>query len=392
MLQSVIVGAKRSPIGKFLGSLSTIAAPRIGAAVAKNVLETVKCPRDSVDLAIVGQVLQAGVGQNPARQVALGAGCADTITAVTVNQVCGSGLRAVMDADNNIRLGQAKIALAGGIENMSATPHLLHGLRTGATKFGDASLKDQMLLDGLTCAFEGTAMGVVADTTADKYKVSREDQDRCALESHHRAGKARADGIFKNEIVPIEIKSRKKTLVFDADETIRADNTLEGLAGLRPAFGKDGTVTAGNASQLADGAAMVLMTSSEEAQKRGWPIRAKVVSHATFGLAPKELFVAPIGAVKLAVERAGLKLSDIDLFELNEAFAAQSIACLRGLELDGDRVNIYGGGIALGHPIGASGARILVTLITAMEQRDAKRGVAALCLGGGNAVAMVIER
>ncbi|MBN2562660.1 MAG: acetyl-CoA C-acetyltransferase [Phycisphaerae bacterium] len=393
MLQSVIVGAKRSPIGRFLGSLSTLPAPKIGSAVAKGLLDSVGCPAADVDWAMVGQVLQAGIGQNPARQVALGAGCSGSITAVTVNQVCGSGLRSVMDADNNIRLGQAKVVLAGGIENMSDAPYLVRELRFKGTKFGDAKLVDAMQYDGLTDVYEGTAMGVIADYTAEKHNVTREDQDKFALESHQRAGKAQADGAFKEEIVHIEVPAgRKKTVVFEADETIRAENTLEGLAALRPAFGKDGTVTAGNASQISDGAAMVLVTSEEEAARRNWKVRARIVSHATFGLPPKELFLTPVGAVKLAVERAGLKLSDIDLFELNEAFAAQSVACLRGLELDNDRVNVFGGGIALGHPIGASGARVLVTLIHAMERRNVKRGVASLCLGGGNAVAMVIER
>ncbi len=391
--QSVIVAAKRSPIGKFLGSLTPLSAPKIGAAAAKGVLQSVSCPPDAVDWITVGQVLQAGVGQNPARQVALGAGCAETITAVTLNQVCGSGLRAVMDADNNIRLGQATIALAGGIENMSAAPHLIRGLRTGGTKFGNATAEDEMQFDGLTDAYEGSAMGVIADYTAGKYGVTREDQDRFALESHQRAGRAQAEGAFQAEITSIEVPAgRKKTVMFEADETIRADTTIESLTGLRPAFGKEGTVTAGNASQISDGAAMVLMTSADEAAKRGWKVRARVLAHATFGVAPKELFLAPVGAVKLAVERAGLKLSDIDLFELNEAFAVQSVACLRGLELDANRVNVFGGGIALGHPIGASGTRILVTLLNALERRDAKRGVASLCLGGGNAVAMVIER
>lgn len=368
-------------------------APKIGTAVAKGLLENVGCPPGDVDMAFMGQVLQAGVGQNPARQVALGAGCAGTTTAITVNQVCGSGLRSAMDADNNIRLGQAKIVLAGGIENMSDAPYMIRELRFKGTKFGDSKIVDAMQHDGLTNVYDGQAMGVIADYTAEKHNVSRVDQDKFALESHQRAGKAQTEGAFKDEIIPIEVPAgRKKTVMFEADENIRAKNTLEGLAKLRPAFGKDGTVTAGNASQISDGAAMVLMTSEEEAAKRNWKVRAKVVSHVTFGVEPKELFIAPVGAVKLAVEKAGLKLSDIDLFELNEAFAVQSVACIRGLELDDDRVNVWGGGIALGHPIGASGTRILVTLIHAMEQRNVKHGVAALCLGGGNAVAMVIER
>jgi acetyl-CoA C-acetyltransferase len=393
MPHTVIVGAKRSAIGKFLGTLTPLTAPQIGAAVAKDLLAGLGCKPGDVDLCLLGQVLQAGIGQNPARQVALGAGCEGAVTAVTVNQVCGSGLRAAMDADNNIRLGQSKIALAGGIECMSNAPYLLRELRSKGTKFGNATVVDEMQFDGLTDAYEGLAMGAIADYTAQKHSVTRQDQDAFALDSHKRAGKAQAAGLFKTEIAPVEVPAGKgKTITFDADETIRAETTIEVLAGLKPAFGKDGTVTAGNASQLSDGAAAVLMTTEEEAARRGWKARAKVLAHATFGVAPKELFIAPVGAVKLAVQRAGLKLSDIDLFELNEAFAAQAVACVRGLEISPDRVNINGGGIALGHPIGASGTRILVTLIHAMEQRNVKRGVASLCLGGGNAVAMVIER
>jgi len=392
MRGSVIVGAKRSAAGRFLGSLSPLTAPQIGAAVAKQLLAEVGCPAGAVDLAIIGEVLQAGVGQNPARQVALGAGCPGEVTAVTVNQVCGSGLRVVMDADNNLRLGESQVALAGGIESMSNAPYLLRELRSKGTKFGDGTVVDEMQFDGLTCAHEGTAMGVIADYTAAKHGVTREDQDAFATNSHKLAAAAQAEGVFKDEIVPIEIKSRKKTTVFDTDETIRAETSVESLAGLRPAFGAEGTVTAGNASQLADGAAMVLLTTEDEAVKRGWTVRARVLAHATFGVEPKELFIAPVGAVRLAVEKAGLKLDDIDLFELNEAFSSQSVACVRQLEIDEKKVNVCGGGVALGHPIGTSGTRVLVTLIHAMERRGAKRGVASLCLGGGNAVAMVVER
>jgi len=392
MSQNVIVAAKRSPVGKFLGTLTSMPAPEIGAAVARDLLQSVNCPSEAVDLAIVGQVIQAGVGQNPARQVALKAGLSPSITAVTVNQVCGSGLRAVMDADNNLRLGLADVALAGGIENMSNAPHYLHGLRNGAVKFGNATLPDGMLLDGLTCPFEGWAMGCAADYTAEKYKVSREDQDRFAVRSHQRAAAAQSAGHFKSSITAIEVPAGKKTIVFDSDETIRPDASVEVLAKLRPAFGKDGTATAGNASQLADGAAMVLLASEAQATQRGWKPRAIILSHTTFGVPPKELFYAPVGAVRRAVDMAGLKLGDIDLFEINEAFSSQMVACIRGLEIDEDRVNVFGGGVALGHPIGASGTRILVTLINALEQRNARRGVATLCLGGGNAVAMVVER
>ena len=390
--RSVIVAAKRSPMGKFLGTLSTLSAPQIGAPVARAVLKAVDCPPDAVDLCLIGEVLQAGVGQNPARQVALGAGLPDTITAVTVNQVCGSGLRAVMNGDNNVRLGEAAIMLAGGIESMSNAPHYVRGLRTGGVKFGDGTLIDAMVHDGLTCPFEGWAMGCAAEYTAHKYHVTRQDQDACAVESHRRAAAARNAGHYKPFIVPIEIKSRKETIVLSEDESIREDVTMEKLAKLRPAFDKDGTVTAGNASQLTDGAAMVLLASEQEAKKRGWKPRATILAHTTVGVPPKELFMAPVDAVRRVLDKADLKIGDIDLFEINEAFAAQVVACMKGLEISHDRVNVLGGAIAFGHPIGASGTRVLVTLINAMESRDLKRGVATLCLGGGNAVAMVIER
>ena len=392
MQRSVIVAAKRSPMGKFLGTLSPLSAPEIGAQVAKEVLQTIGCAPDIVDWALIGQVLQAGVGQNPARQVALKAGLPPTITAVTVNQVCGSGLRAAMNADNNIRLGEAKIILTGGMESMSNTPYYVRGTRTGAVKFGPITMEDGMQYDGLTCPFEGWAMGAAADYTAEKYNVSREDQDKYAFNSHQRAAAAREAGHFKNYITPIEVPGRKSTTILDEDETIRPETTLESLAKLRTAFSKDGTVTPGNASQLTDGAAMALLTSEEEAAKRSWKPLARILSHTTFGVEPKELFIAPVGAIRGALDKAGLKTSDIDLFEINEAFASQMLACVRGLEIDEDRVNVYGGGIALGHPIGASGTRCLVTLINAMARQNAKRGVVSLCLGGGNAVAMVIER
>ncbi|MCB9857570.1 MAG: acetyl-CoA C-acetyltransferase [Phycisphaerales bacterium] len=392
MTRSVIVGAKRSPIGKFLGTLSGMTAPEFAAQVAKDVVESVGCPPGDIDWALLGQVLQAGVGQNPARQVALKAGLPPTITAVTVNQVCGSGLRAAMNADNNIRLDEAKIILTGGMESMSNAPHYIRRHRTGE-KFGNGTLEDGMLSDGLTCPFEGWAMGCAAEYIAEKHGITREDQDRFAVRSHHLAAEAQKAGLFKDYITPIEVPGRKgQTIRFDQDETIRAEVTLDDLASLRPAFQKDGTVTAGNSSQLSDGAAMALLTSEEEAARRGWRPLARVLSHTTFGVEPKELFIAPVGAIRAAVNKAGLKLSDIDLFEINEAFAAQMVACVRQLELDEERVNVCGGGIALGHPIGASGTRVLVTLLNLMDRRDARYGVASLCLGGGNAVAMVLER
>ena len=379
-------------MGKFLGTLSPLTAPEIGAQVARTLLKEVGCPPDLVDWALIGEVLQAGVGQNPARQVALKAGLPVTITAVTVNQVCGSGLRAAMNADNNIRLDQAKIILTGGMESMSNAPYYVRGTRTGAVKFGDLKLEDGMIADGLTCPFEGWHMGCAAEYTAKKYNVTREDQDAFAVESHRRASEAQKSGKFKNSIAPIEIANKKETVVFSEDESIRHGVTMADLGKLKPAFDPAGTVTAGNSSQLTDGAAMALLASEDVAKQRGWPIRARIVAHTTYGVEPKELFMAPVGAVRQVVDKAGLKLSDIDLFEINEAFAAQMVSCMRGLEISHDRVNILGGAIALGHPIGCSGARVLATLINALEERNLKRGVATLCLGGGNAVAMLIER
>ncbi len=390
--RSVIVAAKRSPMGKFLGTLSPLTAPEIGAQVARNVLQSVNCPPDAVDWALIGEVLQAGVGQNPARQVALKAGLPPTITAVTVNQVCGSGMRAAMNADNNIRLGEAKIILTGGMESMSNAPYYVRGTRTGAVKFGHITMEDGMVSDGLTCPFEGWGMGNAAEYTARKYNISREDQDAFAYASHQRAAAARAAGHFRKTIAPIEINHRKETIVFTEDESIRPEVTIADLQKLKPAFEKEGTITAGNSSQLTDGAAMVLLTNEEEAKKRGWPILATVLGHTTFGVEPKELFIAPIGAIRAVTAKVGWQIKDVDLFEINEAFAAQMLACMRGLEIPHDRVNVLGGAVALGHPIGASGTRVIVTLINAMEVHGVKRGVASLCLGGGNAVAIAIER
>lgn len=392
MTRSVIVGAKRSPMGKFLGTLSPLTAPEIGAQVARKLIDEVGCPYDAVDWALIGQVLQAGVGQNPARQVALKAGLPPTITAVTVNQVCGSGLRAAMNADNNIRLDQAKIILTGGMESMSNAPYYVRGTRTGATKFGHATMEDGMLFDGLTCPFEGWGMGHAAEYTARKYNISREDQDAFALESHHRAAAAQRAGAFKKSIAPIEVPGKKGPTLFGEDESIRPEVTLADLQKLKPAFEKDGTVTAGNSSQLTDGAAMALLASEDEARRRGWPIRARIIAHTTFGVPPKELFIAPVGAVRQLCDKVGVKVKDIDLFEINEAFACQMLACMRQLEISHERVNVLGGAIALGHPIGCSGTRVLTTLLDAMEARGVRRGIATLCLGGGNAVAMMIER
>ncbi|MFO0973492.1 MAG: thiolase family protein [Phycisphaerae bacterium] len=392
MPETVIIAAKRSAIGKFLGSLTPLSAMEIGAQVGRHTITAANAKPEQIDEVFVGQVLLAGCGHNPARQVAIGAGLPDTIRAMTINQVCGSGLQAVMTADRAIRAGDIQVALAGGVESMTNAPHLLRGLRSGATKFGNAELTDVMLFDGLTCAFDKWAMGVCADDTARRHNVTRQAMDEYAVESHRRASKARSEGFFKRSIAPVEIKSRKETIKFEVDETIRDDASIESMAKLPPAFGKDGLVTAANASAISDGAAMTLVCSADAARKNGWKPRARIVSQAVNFLAPKDLFIAPVGAVKLALERASLSTKDIDLFEINEAFATQVLADIRMLDIGHDRVNCYGGGISLGHPIGASGARCLGTLLDGLEHRNAKRGVVALCMGGGGAVAMVVER
>ncbi len=389
MERSIIVAAKRSPIGKYLGGFSRLAAPELGARVAKEVLGEVNALDAGVEEVFVGCVLQAGLGQNPARQVALQAGIGDHVTAVTLNKVCGSGLEAVMQADRALRCGDINVALAGGIESMSLAPYYVPGARAGI-KFGDGKLIDSMQHDGLTCAFERWAMGCAAEHTAKTNGVTRAMQDEFAVNSHKKASAAQKAGLFDKEIVGID--AGKKLGVIAADETIRHGASVEGVGKLPPVFEKDGTVTAANSSALSDGAAMVLVASESAAQKHGWPTRARILSIATAGLAPKELFMAPVHAVRQAVEKAGLTLADIDLFELNEAFAAQSIANINALEIPDDKTNVHGGAIALGHPIGASGTRILVTLLHAMENRNVKHGIASLCLGGGNAVAMCIER
>jgi acetyl-CoA C-acetyltransferase len=336
-------------------------------------------------------VLQAGVGQNPARQAALKAGLPDTIAAVTVNKVCGSGLKAVMLAAQAVRAGDAGLIAAGGMENMSRAPHLLFGTRAG-WKYGDQKAVDSMIHDGLWCAFEGCHMGESAEHIASKCDVSRQEQDRFAAQSQRRAAEAWQQGAFAAEVVSVTVGSGAKAKVIHQDEGMRPDTTAEALARLKPSFRDTGTVTAGNASMLSDGGAAVIVGSLKAAERLGTKPLAKVVAYATSGVAPKDIFIAPVSAVKQVLEKASLKLSDIDLFELNEAFAAQMLACGKGLGLDEARVNVHGGAIALGHPIGASGARVLATLVHAMVRRDVKRGLVALCLGGGNAVAMVVER
>jgi len=391
MPEAFIISGARTPIGSFLGCFQSLSAPDLGAAAIQASVERSGFGFDKFDEVIMGNVISAGIGQAPARQAALKAGFPNSIAALTINKVCGSGLKAVMLAAQAIRAGDSHAIVAGGMESMTNAPHLSHGIRTGQ-KLGDLPLVDSVVHDGLTCAFEACHMGLHAEHTANKFEVSREDQDAFAVTSQSRAAQAMQDGIFKDEIVNVTVTTRKGEHVFEVDECVRPETSAEGLARLRTVFQKNGTVTAGNASTLSDGAAAVVVTDEATADSSNGTFRARIVSYHTSGTEPRDLFVAPVTAVNGALEKAGLSTDDIDLFEINEAFAAQMLACIRQLNLPAEKVNVYGGGISLGHPIGASGARTLVTLLYAMDRRDAKRGVVSLCLGGGNAVAMVVER
>jgi acetyl-CoA C-acetyltransferase len=391
MADALILSAARTPIGKYLGSLAEVPAPELGAVAVAEVLRRAHVHGERIDEVIMGNVLQAGVGQNPSRQAALKAGLPDTVAAFTVNKVCGSGLKAVMLASQAIRAGDAELIVAGGMESMSRAPYLLFGARTG-WKYGDQKVVDAMVHDGLWCAFECWHMGEAAEYVATKCGVSRAEQDRFAAQSHERAVAAAERSAFQAEVVPVKVGSGSKAKTIARDEGMRSDTTVDALAKLKPAFREGGTVTAGNASMLSDGGAAVLVASARAAERLGTKPLARIVAYATSGVVPKEIFLAPVFAVRKVLDRAGLGFKDIDLFELNEAFAAQMLACNNELKLDESRVNVNGGAIALGHPIGASGARVLVTLLYALEQRGLKRGLASLCLGGGNAVAMVVER
>jgi acetyl-CoA C-acetyltransferase len=391
MADAFLLSAARTPIGKYLGGLADVPAPDLGAVAVAEALRRARAPADQVNEVILGNVIQAGLGQNPARQAALKAGLPESIAAVTVNKVCGSGLKAVMLAAQAVRAGDAELLVAGGMESMSRAPFLLFGARTG-WKFGDQKVVDAMVHDGLWCAFECWHMGEAAEHIATRCNVSRADQDRFALQSQQRAAAAWARGAFDAEVVPVTVGSGPRARTVARDESLRPETTAEGLAKLKPAFREGGSVTAGNSSTLSDGAAAVVVGSMRAAERLGVKPLARIVAYATSGVAPKEIFIAPVLAVRQVLDRAGLGVADIDLFELNEAFAAQMLACGKELKLDESRVNVHGGAIALGHPIGASGARVLVTLLYAMEQRGAKRGLASLCLGGGNAVAMIVER
>jgi acetyl-CoA C-acetyltransferase len=390
-MDAFLLSAVRTPTGKFLGELSEIPAPRLGALVIAEALKRANVRPEQVDEVILGNVVQAGVGQNPARQAALAAGLPDSIAAYTVNKVCGSGLKAVMLAAQAIKAGDANLIVAGGAESMSRAPHLLLNSRKG-TKYGDGKLVDSLVQDGLWCPFENWPMGEAADYIAIKCEITRGDQDRFSVQSHRRAAAAWEKGAFSAEVMPVTVGSGAKARTVNRDEGIRPDTSVDGLAKLKPVFRTEGTVTAGNASQLSDGAAAVVVASAQAATRLGLKPMARIVAYATSGVAPKDIFIAPVPAVRAVLEKARLTLKDIDLFELNEAFAAQMLACGKGLGLDEERVNVNGGAIALGHPIGASGTRVLVTLVNALHQRALKRGLASLCLGGGNAVAMIVER
>ncbi|HEY7357491.1 MAG TPA: acetyl-CoA C-acetyltransferase [Ktedonobacterales bacterium] len=387
---AVIVSAARTPIGKFLGALSSLSATELGAIAIREAVRRAGVPIDQIEEAIMGNVVSAGVGQAPARQAALHAGLPDDLPAVTINKVCGSGLKAVMLAAQAIRAGDADVLVAGGMESMSNAPYLLPGARTGY-RLNDQKVVDAVVHDGLWCAFEDIHMGSEAEIIADKFCVSRQEQDAFALESHKRAAAATEARRFKEEMVAVEVAQKKGTITIDRDESIRSDTSLEALAALKPAFKKDGTVTAGNAPGLNDGAAALVVASDERARALGLPVLARITGYASAAITPKYIFAAPPRAVNRLLERTGLKISDFDLVEINEAFAAQVLANGKELDWDWSRVNVNGGAVALGHPIGASGARVLTTLLYELRRRGGGRGLATLCLGGGGAVALSIE-
>jgi acetyl-CoA C-acetyltransferase len=392
MHESVIVSAVRTPTGKFLGALKDFTAPQLGAMVVREAVRRAGIDAAAVDECIMGNVIQAGNGQNPARQAALNGGLSDRVAAMTINKVCGSGLKAVMLAAQGIATRDIDIAVAGGMESMSNAPYLLPRVREGL-RMGNGQVIDSVITDGLWCAFEQCHMGMSGEVVAEMFSVGRGEQDTYAAGSHRKAMEATRAGSFKDEILPVEVPQKKGTpVVVDRDEPIREDTTAESLAALKPAFKKDGTVTAGNAPGVNDGAAAVVIMSADKAREFALSPLVRVVGQATSGLAPKLVMMTPVEAVRKVASKVGWKLEDVDLFEINEAFSVQAVAVMRELGIDPARVNVHGGAVALGHAIGSSGARILTTLIYAMKRRNARRGIAALCLGGGNGVALAVER
>jgi acetyl-CoA C-acetyltransferase len=390
MTDVVITAAKRTPVGAFLGAFAATPAHELGRIAIEAALAQAGVAPEDVSEVILGQVLTAGQGQNPARQASMAAGIPREVPAWGVNQVCGSGLRAVALATQAIQTGDAIVVVAGGQESMSLSTHA-QNLR-GGTKMGDLSLVDTMIKDGLTDVFNGYHMGITAENLAEQYQVTRAEQDEFAVASQNKAEAARTAGRFTDEIAPVTLKTRKGETIVDADEYIRAGATLDGVSGLRPAFKKDGTVTAANASGLNDGAAALVLMSREEAERRGAPILGRVASWASAGVDPSIMGIGPVPASRRALEKAGWTIADLDLIEANEAFAAQALAVGKELGWDAAKVNVNGGAIAIGHPIGASGARVLTTLLYEMQKRDAKKGLATLCIGGGMGIALCVER
>jgi len=391
MQRAVIVAASRTPTGKFLGSLESVSAVDLGATTLRETLRRSGLDAGLIEEVVMGQVVQAGSGQNPARQAALKAGLTHEVGALTINKVCGSGLKAVILAAQSIRAGDQHAVLAGGMESMSNAPHLLPGARKGY-RLGHAQVLDANTHDGLWCSINDEGMGLTGERVAEKYAITREEQDAYATQSHRRAIAAQQDGRFTDEIVPVTVKGRKGDTVVDTDEGPRADTSEETLGRLKPAFKKDGSVTAGNAPGLNDGAASLMVVSADFAQAHGLTPIAEIIDYATGGLAPEWVMMTPVPATQKLLNKLGWQAGDVDLWELNEAFSVQSLAVARELGLDPNRVNVNGGAVALGHPIGASGARILVTLLHALKQQDRETGIATLCMGGGNGLALAVRR
>jgi len=392
MREVVIIGAARTPVGAFGGALSSLSAVDLGVIAAKEAIKRAGIKPELIDEVLIGNILSAGLGQNPARQVAINSGIPDTTSALTINKLCGSGLRTVSMGAQFIMLGDAEVVLAGGIESMSNAPYLLTKTRWGQ-KMGDGEIVDSMIKDALWDKFYDIHMGITAENIAEQWNISREEQDEFALQSQQRTEQAQKSGRFKDEIVPVEIPQRKgEPLVIDTDEYPKQGVTIEKLAKLKPAFKKDGTVTAGNASGINDGAAMLILTTKEKAEELGIKPLATIKSYASAALDPRIMGYGPVPATKKALAKIGMNIEDIDLIEANEAFAAQSLAVVKDLSLDPNKVNVNGGAIALGHPVGASGARILVTLLYEMAKRDAKTGLATLCIGGGQGTSLIVER
>jgi acetyl-CoA C-acetyltransferase len=390
--EAVIISAVRTPVGKFLGALKGFKATDLGAIVVRAAVKRAGVKPEDVDEVIMGCVIQAGLGQNPARQAALHGGLPDKVSAVTVNKVCGSGLKAVMMAAQGVQLGDTEIVVAGGMESMSNAPYLIPKAREGY-RLGHGKILDSVIQDGLWCSFDDQHMGCTGELVAERFVVSRAEQDEYALNSHRKASDASKSGKFRGEIVPVEIPQKKGApVIFDTDETVREDTSLELLAKLKPAFKESGTVTAGNSPGVNDGASAVVVTSADRAKTLGIEPMARIVAQATSGVEPKLVMMAPVEAIQKLLKKTGWSLNDVDLIELNEAFAVQAVAIIRQLDLDPERVNVNGGAVALGHAIGQSGSRLLTTMLYEMKRRDAHRGIAALCLGGGNAVAMAVER